>query len=290
MRSESNDRNKGAVAHKKCVLCVDVEDWFHAIPTMPGQNIAAWDGMPSRVDANFRTMLEMFSARNLRVSCFFLGWIAERFPELLREAARRGHEICCHGYSHRLAYQMKPGEFLEDVKKAKGIIEDIVGFPVVGYRAPAFSVTNETPWFFDKLAEAGYQFDSSVFPASRRWGGLKNSSWDPSVISTPHGSIAEFPITMTRVLGRPLCVFGGGYLRLFPYPFIKRMARSVLSGGRLVIFYIHPREIDPDQPRLPTNIVGGFKSYVNLHTTRGKIEKIMDDFTFTNFADLTNKN
>ncbi len=271
---------------EKCLFTVDVEDWFH-IPGSPrGQNVAEWKTLPSHVSKNFRIMLEIFAAKKIRVTCFFLGWVAEHFPELVQEACNQGHEIACHGYSHGLVYEMTPQEFLEDISKAKHIIEDITGEPVLGYRAPCFSVTETTPWFFEKLLEAGYQFDSSVFPAARRFGGLKTSNWGPGEISTASGRVAEFPITVINFIGRPMCFFGGGYLRLFPYPLIKKMGLQVLQEGRPIIFYVHPREIDPGHPRLPMNPVARFKSYVNLDTTRSKIEALLDDFTFTTFGEM----
>lgn len=269
-----------------CLFTVDVEDWFHIPGSPKGQNVAEWKALPSHVSRNFRILLEIFAAKKVRVTCFFLGWVAENFPELVVEARSLGHEIACHGYSHGLVYEMTPEEFLDDIRKAKHIIEDITGSPVLGYRAPCFSVTQDTPWFFDKVLQAGYQFDSSVFPASRRFGGLKTSSWDPRQIDTEAGRVAEFPITVVKAMGRPMCFFGGGYLRLFSYPLIKKMGMQVLEEGRPIIFYVHPREIDPRHPRLPMNPVAHFKSYVNLSTVRSKIEMILDDFTFTTFGEM----
>jgi polysaccharide deacetylase family protein (PEP-CTERM system associated) len=274
------------LGRRKCLFTVDVEDWFHIPGSPKGQNVAEWKALPSLVSKNFRIMLDIFAAKKVRVTCFFLGWIAENFPELVREAWSKGHEIACHGYSHGLVYQMTPDEFLDDIRKAKDIIEDITGSLVLGYRAPCFSVTRDTPWFFDKLLQAGYQFDSSIFPARRRFGGLRTSQWNPGTIDTASGRVAEFPITVARALGQPMCFFGGGYLRLFPYSVIKKMGMQVLREGRPIIFYVHPREIDPTHPRLPMNPVARFKSYVNLGTTRSKIELILEDFTFTTFGEM----
>ena len=280
------DRTTKLARERKCLFSVDVEDWFHIPGSPKGQNVDEWKTLPSHVSKNFRIMLEIFAAKKVRVTCFFLGWVAEHFPELVREASNHGHEIACHGYAHGLVYEMTPEEFLEDIRKAKHIIEDISGTPVLGYRAPCFSVTEKTPWFFDKLSQAGYQFDSSVFPASRRFGGLKTSNWEPGEIDTACGPISEFPITVARAMGRPMCFFGGGYLRLFPYPLIKKMGMQVLEEGRPITFYLHPREIDPSHPRLPMNPVARFKSYVNLSTTRAKMEMILDDFSFTTYGEM----
>jgi polysaccharide deacetylase family protein (PEP-CTERM system associated) len=269
-----------------CVFSIDVEDWFHilALPEMP--DIDRWDSLPSHVGKNFRAMLELFDSRNVHATCFFLGWVAERFPELVRAAADAGHEVASHGYSHTLVYEMTADRFLEDVRKSKRMIEDACGKSVLGYRAPGFSVTERTPWFFEKLAEAGYRYDSSIFPASRQHGGFVSWNRHPSTVETIHGPIVEFPITVSDVLGKPLCFYGGGYLRLAPFDLIRRMGRRVLKESRPLIFYVHPREIDVDHPRMQMSAVRRFKSYVNLATTRGKIERLLEEFSFTTFESL----
>jgi polysaccharide deacetylase family protein (PEP-CTERM system associated) len=270
----------------KCVFSIDVEDWFH-INGAPGEpDCAQWDEFPSHVSRNFRALLELLAVRRVRATCFFLGWVAEKFPELVREARDQGHEIASHGYAHRLVHRQTPSEFLDDIRKARAILEDVSGMPVVGYRAPSFSVTAATPWFFDQLAEAGYRFDSSVFPAPRQNGGLQTDQLAPNTIKAKSGAIEEFPVSVTPLLGRPMCFFGGGYLRLFPYRMIKSMAKRVIGEGRPVIFYIHPREIDPQHPRLPMEPLRSFKCHVNLHTTRPKIERLLNDFSFATFGDL----
>jgi polysaccharide deacetylase family protein (PEP-CTERM system associated) len=262
---------------------VDVEDWFHILDVQTMPTIAQWRSLPSRIERNFYRLLDLFSEKDVRVTCFFLGWVAEHFSHLVKEAQGRGHEIASHGYSHRLVYEMLPHEFREDATKAKAIIEDVSGGAVLGYRAPGFSVTEGTPWFFDRLIEAGYQYDSSVFPAPRGHGGLTTDRYAPHLVAGTSGQLLEFPITVVRVCRRPVCLFGGGYLRLFPYPLIKRTAAAVVAQGRPVIFFIHPREIDPDQPRLPMSLTRRFKSYVNLKTTESKLRRILDDFETTTF-------
>ena len=263
------------------ILSVDVEDWFHVLEAGPA--VATWGTLPSHVERNFHRLLEIFGERGVHATCFFLGWVAERFPHLIREAKERGHEIASHGYSHTLTYQLTPAAFLEDIRKAKDILEGIAGAPVRGYRAPGFSVTRETPWFFEKLAEAGLTYDSSVFPASRQHGGLLGGPLEPYVVETSHGPVQEFPITVARVLGKPVCFFGGGYLRLFPYRLVKAMSRRVHGEGRPVVFYVHPREIQPDHPRIPMKPVKRFKSYVGLRTMEPKLKRLISDFPVTTF-------
>lgn len=268
----------------KCIFSIDVEDWFHILdlPTTPP--VEAWGDYPSCVEKNFHRLLDLFDKKNTQVTCFFLGWIAERYPQLVKTAAERGHEIAAHGYSHKLVYQMTEREFFEDALKSKAILENITGRPVLGFRSAGFSTTDRSPWMLDRLIEAGFKYDSSAFPSPRGHGGVKSAAYAPYLVYRGTGQITEFPMTVTKVFGKPVCFFGGGYLRLFPLFLIKRMARRVLSENRPVMFYIHPREIDPNHPRLPMNLKRRFKSYVNLSTTTGKINSLLDQFEFTTFA------
>ena len=267
----------------KCIFSIDVEDWFHILDLSSTPKMSEWDSLPSHIENNFYGLLDIFSEKDVHVTCFFLGWIAERFPNLVKEASLRGHEVASHGYSHKLVYEMTGHEFLKDAVKAKEIIEDIIGCPVLGYRTAGFSITGDIFWFFDRLIEAGYRYDSSVFPVPRGHGGIKTDNYGPYTVIKNSGQIVEFPITVSRVFGKPLCFFGGGYLRLSPYFLIRKMTFAVLKEGRPAVFYVHPREIDPNHPRLPMSIKRKFKSYINLKTTEGKIKKIVDEFEFTTF-------
>ena len=277
---------KPSVPAPVSVFSVDVEDWFHILDIPGGPPLAEWDKLPSRVEKNFLRLLDLFSKHNATVTCFFLGWVADRFPHLVREAATRGHEIASHGYAHRLVYQMSRTEFHEDVARARSILEDLAGTQVTGYRAAGFSATEKTPWFFEALSEAGYRYDSSVFPAARGHGGMASSPRLPHWVGREGAGIFEFPITVTDVLGKPLCFFGGGYLRLCPYWLIRGMSRRVLQTGQPVFFYIHPREIDPSHPHLAMNAKRRFKSYINLESTEEKINRILSDFPVTTFRAL----
>jgi polysaccharide deacetylase family protein (PEP-CTERM system associated) len=239
------------------------------------------------VEKNFTRLLDLFDDRNVKVTCFFLGWIGQQFPHLVREAATRGHEVASHGFAHRLVFQQTREEFLNDVRRARLLLEDVASTKVIGYRAPGFSTTEDTPWFFDALIEAGYEYDSSVFPASRGHGGIRTARRDPHRVGQDD-SLVEMPITVADLLGKPMCFFGGGYLRLFPYWLIQRQAMKVLSEGRPVVFYIHPREIDPDHPRIPMSRKRQFKSYVNLESTEKKIRRILSDFPVTTFQQTIN--
>jgi polysaccharide deacetylase family protein (PEP-CTERM system associated) len=270
----------------KSIFSIDVEDWFNI--SLPGvePEPSRWDSYESRVERNFLRLMDMLAVQHVRATCFFLGYVAQRFPQLVRRAVADGHEIASHGFHHRLVFTQQADEFHADARKARLLLEDVAGAPVLGYRAAAFSINETTPWFFDKLTEAGYRYDSSVFPAPHRIGGIKTDMLHPHRRETKTGPLAEFPITAVRVFGKPMCFFGGGYLRLFPYWLIRPMAQRALAEGRPVVFYIHPREIDPEQPRLAMGRKDSFKTYVNLRTTEGKLCKVMRDFELNTFRDF----
>ncbi len=264
-----------------CIFSVDVEDWFHILDLPSTPPIADWVSLPSHVERDFHVLLEMMESAGVRSTCFFLGWVAERFPQLVRAAEEAGHEIGSHGYGHQLVYQLTAQEFFDDIRRARDVIQQHSGAAVKGYRAPGFSFTTETPWVYEQLAKAGYQYSSSVFPASRGHGGIRDAEMDPYFVDD--APIAEFPISVVDKFGKRLCLFGGGYLRLFPGRIVRGAARRVLRSGRLVNFYIHPREINPHHPRLEMSRVRRFKTYVNLATTRGKLQRLFREFRFTTF-------
>lgn len=277
---------KAAAAYTPSIFSIDVEDWFHILDVPATPPLASWDSLPSHVEANALRLLDVFDEHHAKATCFFLGWVARRYPQLVKEAARRGHEVASHGFAHRLVYDMSRREFFEDASASRRTLEDLTGSRVLGYRSAGFSVTGRVDWFFEALAEAGYRYDSSVFPAARGHGGMCGYRREPHVVVTNSTRIVEFPVTVADVMGKALCFFGGGYLRLFPYRLIRRMVKQVLAEGRPVVFYVHPREIDPSGPRLPMPPVRRFKSYVNLHTTESKVRKILRDFPVTTFRDF----
>jgi len=269
----------------KNILSIDVEDWYHILDTSSTPGINEWSHLKPRVTKNFYTLLDVFDTNKVKVTCFFLGWIAEKFPNLVKEADRRGHEIASHGYAHQLIYKQSRVEFAEDIRKAKELIETISGKPVLGYRAPGFSIIESTKWAFDELSKAGYLYDSSIFPTVSGHGGIIGAKIYPHKIESAYGSIIEFPITVVQLLRRRFCFFGGGYIRLFPYWLIRHFSKKVNNEGRPVVYYLHPREIDPEHPRLSMGINRRFKSYVNLHTTMKKIRKLTNDEKLIPFKD-----
>jgi polysaccharide deacetylase family protein (PEP-CTERM system associated) len=274
---------------QQSVFSVDVEEWFHILDVPSTPALAEWPALPSRVEASFRSMLEVFSEKKVRTTLFFLAWVVERYPHLVREAVEGGHEIASHGYAHELVYRQDRATFSADITKAKDIIEQAAGVAVKGYRAPGFSVTSETPWFFDAVAEAGYAYDSSVFPGERGHGGLPGALAVPHVVPTASGDLVEFPVSLSSMLGRPMYFFGGGYLRFFPYSLMLSKAKDVLKEGRPVVFYLHPREVDPEHPRLPMSAKRNFMTYHNLRSTMPKMRRLFDDLPMTTFGELMEK-
>lgn len=268
------------------VFTVDVEDWFHILEVSGAPHVSQWDSLPTRLEQNFRVLLELLASCNVHATLFVLGWVARRFPRLIREAADSGHEVASHGYAHQVIREMSPQQFRADIRDAKAAIEDATGIPVRGYRAPGFSITPETLWAFDEILDAGYIFDSSVFPAAHGHGGFPDSSRSPYVIHTSGGSLIEFPITVADTPIGPQCFFGGGYLRLFPLWLVKAMAGRVRQAGRSVIWYIHPREVDPHHPRLAMPLNRRFTSYVNLRATTTKLNSILQSGSFTTLGEL----
>lgn len=269
---------------------VDVEDWFHMLELESTPDVGRWSSLESRIERNFHVLLDTFDQEDIKVTCFFLGWAAERFPHLIREAARRGHEFAYHRYAHQLFYTQSRDEFAGGIRRAKRILEDLTGFTVEGYRAPSFSITAATPWVFEKLRTAGFHYDPSVLPAVPGHSGIENAELRPHVITTQTGPIIAFSISVALIMSRQKCFFRGCYLQPFPYPILHRMTRAVNDHGRSVIFYVHPREIDPSHPRLPVGLVRRFKSYVNLRSALTKLKRPLKDQRLDTFGEWLPKN
>jgi len=270
------------------IFSIDVEDYYHVLDDCEVISLDQWDNCLPLVEKNFTKLLDQLDRNNTKATCFFLGYIAKRFPHLVKEAANRGHELASHGMYHKLITQMSRIEFKEDITESKKLIEDISGIQVKGFRAPSFSVHKDNDFFFEELVNAGYTYDSSVFPANHDFGGYFLEDTSPFKINTLNGSIIEFPISVTDAFNKRLCYFGGGFLRLFPYLLISYMSKKVNKENKPVIYYIHPREIDPNHPRLKMSFKRYVKSYINLKTTTPKIEKILKNFNCTSFDNYIN--
>ena len=269
----------------KNILTIDVEDWFHILDLQSTPDVTAWGQLENRLRTNFLRLLDECDEAGVRSTCFFLGWVAENSPDLVREAAARGHEIASHSYAHQLVYTQTRREFAEDLRRSKMLLEDVSGAEVIGYRAPGFSITEETPWAFEEILAAGYSYDSSIFPTRRGHGGLPGAQVTPHLVRTESGDLVEMPITVARLAGQRLCLFGGGYLRLTPYNLMCKLARQVNEEGRPVIYFVHPREIDPEHPRLSMGPLRAFKAYVNLHTTMPKLRRLLSENTLLPMRD-----
>jgi polysaccharide deacetylase family protein (PEP-CTERM system associated) len=266
-------------------LTIDVEDYFQVSALAPHIDRASWDERPCRVERNVGRLLELLAQHRTRATFFTLGWIAKRYPQLVREIVAGGHELASHGYAHLRASEQDPIGFRHDVRDAKALLEDIAGEPVQGYRAPSFSIGHTNPWAFDVLADEGYRYSSSVYPVQHDHYGMPDAPRFPYCVRP---QLLEIPIATTRLLGRNLPVGGGGYFRLAPYAISRWALRRVNRlDRRPAIFYLHPWEIDPAQPRVPgTSLKTRFRHYVNLHRTEPRLARLLQDFSWGRVDDV----
>jgi len=263
-------------------LTVDVEDYFHVSALAPSIHRDTWGSREPRVAANTHRLLELFEQAGVRATFFVLGWVAERHPQLVKDIAAAGHEVACHGFSHRLVYDQSPGEFREETLRSKRLLEDSIGASVHGYRAASYSITRRSLWALDILAEAGFAYDSSIFPVRHDRYGIPDAERKPHRMKTPGGaSIVEWPLAAAPVLGMRLPVAGGGYFRLLPYA-VSRWGLASINRreGQPFIFYLHPWEIDPHQPRVPARWLSRFRHYTNLHKCEARLRRLLGEFRF----------
>lgn len=271
----------------KNYLTIDVEDYYHVSAFENIVDYRSWDSYESRVIGSTRRLLDLLAAEgDVKATFFILGWIAEKHPEIVKEIDAAGHEIACHSYRHRCIYNMTPEEFREDTRRAKSTLENIISREVIGYRAPSYSITDASMWAFDILEEAGFKYDSSVFPILHDRYGIPNA---PRFSYKPKGyNIMEYPISTYRFMGTNLPVSGGGYFRFFPFQITKACLKSINRRERQpFVFYIHPWEIDPEQPRMrDITFASSFRHYLNLNKTESRLEKLLKSFSFGPLADI----
>lgn len=260
----------------KNALTIDVEDYFMVSAFESSVPKADWSKYPLRVLKSTRRILEILKESNVHATFFVLGWIAERHPELVRLIADEGHEVASHGYHHQLVYDLSPEQFRNDVRKSKQVLEQACQASVIGYRAPSFSIVEETEWALDILREEGYKYDSSIMPAPHARGGVAGVPRAPHV---RHG-LVELPISTLQFAGQETPFSGGGYFRLFPYWVVRYGLRKCHKQGLPGVAYFHPWEFDPAQPRLRGGMFNEFKHYVNLHKNEVKFKKLLKDFEF----------
>jgi polysaccharide deacetylase family protein (PEP-CTERM system associated) len=260
-------------------MTVDVEDYFQVAAFVDQVGRADWDSLPCRVERNLDSILAMFSDSGVMATFFTLGWIAERYPKAIRSIVENGHELASHGYEHVKIHQQQPHAFREDVQKTKAILEDVAGARVKGYRAASFSIDERSLWAFDVLAEAGYEYSSSTYPIKHDHYGMPNGSRFAYYPSALH-PLLEVPISTLTLFDRNIPSGGGGYFRLLPYGISRWALRRIVERDRKpVVFYFHPWEIDPEQPRVKgISLRSRFRHYVNLRSMEQRLRAVLKDF------------
>jgi len=262
-------------------MTIDVEDYFHVSVFDGVVPRSRWDRLETRVCANTEKLLAIFDETGIQGTFFVLGWVAERWPHLVRRIAERGHEIASHGFGHRLVYDQTPRQFREDVRRAKALIESAAGAQVFGYRAPSYSITPRSLWALDVLIEEGFRYDASIFPVHHDRYGIPVSARHPYRIEREGGALWEAPASTVRCGSMNLPVAGGGYFRILPYAWTRwGIARLNRVERRPAIFYLHPWEIDPGQPRLEAPLISRFRHYRNLDRTEARLRALLRDFQF----------
>ncbi len=263
----------------KNAMSIDVEDYFQVSAFAPHIRREDWDSLPCRVERNVDVILGLLDDATSRATFFTLGWIAERYPQVVRSIVDNGHELASHGYGHQRASDLTPAEFRDDITRAKAILEDLGGVAVRGYRAPSFSINRNNWWAVEELENAGYVYSSSIYPVKHDHYGIPDA---PRFPHRPNGAagILELPPTTFPLLGRNLPAAGGGWFRLLPYQMSRWMLRRVNAQDQAsCMFYFHPWELDADQPRqrgIPAKT--RFRHYVNLHRMPGRLRKLLNDF------------
>ena len=263
-------------------LSVDVEDWFQVGAFDRTIRRADWDGLTHRVEGNTDAVLDLFAQAGVKGTFFTLGWVAERYPALMRRIVDAGHEVASHGYDHARVFTFTPEQWRADLRKSRAILEDTSGQAVTGYRAPSFSIDTRTPWAHPILAEEGYRYSSSVAPIQHDHYGWPDSprfAWKP----VPGSDLVELPVTTAKLGKRTLAAGGGGFFRLLPYAFSRWAIRQVnREAGRPAIIYFHPWEIDPDQPRVANApLRSKLRHYSNLSVMAAKLRRLTRDFAWT---------
>lgn len=269
------------------ILSVDVEDYFQVEAFTAEVPRAEWDRWPSRVVANTHRALDLCDEFGVQATYFTLGWVAHKFPALVREIQARGHELACHSFWHRPIYTLTPEAFREDLRQARDAIEQASGVQVVGYRAPSWSITAKSVWALDILAEEGFVYDSSIFPIRHDLYGYPGAKRFPYRVETKHGALTEFPPATVRIWGSTFPAAGGGYLRILPFRYTEWALRCLAQDdGQAIVVYFHPWELDPEQPRIAAGLKSRFRHYTNLGTMEPRLRRLLSEHPFQPFRDL----
>ncbi len=268
-------------------ISFDIEDYFHVENLSLKISRSEWDKYPLRVQENTEKLLDILYDAGQRATFFILGWVAERCPDIVKRIAENGHEVACHGYLHQLVYQMTTSLFKEDVLRSKHLLEGITGLPVIGYRAPNFSIVKESLWAIDILQSCGFEYDSSIFPISfhDRYGfpGIKRSMFRFS------NGLIEVPLTVFNIMNINLPAAGGAYFRFFPYRYFRFVFKRLNKQGNYAVFYLHPWELDVAQPKIKVPLKYRVRHYFNIHKTERKIKMLLNEFRFSPIRDLINR-
>jgi polysaccharide deacetylase family protein (PEP-CTERM system associated) len=268
-------------------MTVDVEDYFQVSAFEDTVCRTRWHAFESRVCRNTERLLEVFDQAGVQATFFVLGWVAEQFPDLVRQIRLGGHELASHGYAHRLVYEQTPQEFRDDLRRAKAALESAAGVPILGYRAPSYSITRESLWALDALIEEGYVYDASIYPIHHDRYGIPDWPRHVHRVERPGGSLWELPGSTVRWAGMNFPMGGGGYFRLLPYGWTRLgIERLNDTEQRPAIFYLHPWEIDPGQPRIPTSGLTQVRHYRNLAKTETRLRRMLREFRFGRVSDV----
>lgn len=268
------------------ILTFDIEEWFHILDNDITNSVDKWSSFESRIHKNMETIHMILSENNISATFFVVGWIAEKYPKLIKEISELGYEVGSHTHLHQLIYNQTPQIFKNDVEKSIKTIEDLTGNKVCSFRAPGFSITENNKWAFEVLFKLGIRRDSSIFPAGRNHGGFPSyKDSNPSILEYNNVSIKEFPINTHKILGFPIIFSGGGYFRLLPYSLIKFLSRN----SKYVMTYFHPRDFDYDQPMIPgLSLKRKFQCYIGLKSCKKKLNKWLKDFDFIDLKNAEN--
>jgi polysaccharide deacetylase family protein (PEP-CTERM system associated) len=269
-------------------ISVDVEDYFHPSELQNCTSRDSWESLPSRVERSTAEVLELFARHNVSGTFFILGWVAHRYPALVRKIAAAKHEIACHSYLHRLVYELTPEEFRDDTRKAQAAISDACGILPRMYRAPSYSITSSSWWALKILVECGFTHDSSIFPISHDRYGVPGFSRHPKVLETASGSILEVPVATVKLSKDRISPVGGGaYLRLLPYRYTAAGIRHINNReGQPACMYFHPWELDPEQPRIARGLVSRLRTYAGLRGMKSKLDHLLRDFHFSTLGEV----